>query len=125
MNKDFPSPMRRLVSSIGAAEELDAGSGADADKMFAELAVEEALKSVPEDGRPHPKVGTVVVKNGTVLTRIIRENEDAESLFCYKHGVKSMFEARRKASACPTIAQHSVCCSQRFLESQLCCSSIK
>ena len=59
------------------------------------------------------------------LTRIIRENEDAESLFCYKHGVKSMFEARRKASACPTIAQHSVCCSQRFLESQLCCSSIK
>src|ERR1035438_6165633 len=42
----------------------------------------------------------------------------------YKHGVKSMFEERRKASACPTIAQHSVCCSQRFSESQLCCSSI-
>src|ERR1035441_497840 len=58
------------------------------------------------------------------LARIIRENEDAEDLFCYKHGVKSMFEVRRKASACPTIAQHSVCCSQRFSESQLCCTSI-
>src|SRR5271169_6067735 len=58
------------------------------------------------------------------LARIIRENEDAEALFCYKHGVKSMFDVRRKASACPTIAQHSVCCYQRFSESQLCCSSI-
>jgi len=59
-----------------------------------------------------------------LLAWIIRDNEDAEALFCYKHGVKSVFKAKRKASACPTIAQHSVCCSQRFSESQLCCSSI-
>jgi len=34
---------------------------------FARLAIEEARKSVPEDGRTHPKVGVVVVKEGRVL----------------------------------------------------------
>ena len=58
------------------------------------------------------------------LARIILENEDAEAPFCYKHGVKSVFEARRKASACLTIAQHSVCCSPRFSPSPPCCSLI-
>jgi pyrimidine deaminase RibD-like protein len=38
------------------------------DRKFAQLAIEEARKSVPEnDGRPHPMVGAVVVKNGQVL----------------------------------------------------------
>jgi len=41
----------------------------DEDRKFARLAIEEARKSVPEgDGRPHPKVGAVVVKNGVVLS---------------------------------------------------------
>jgi len=31
------------------------------------MAIEEARKSVAEDGRPHPKVGAVVVKDGKVL----------------------------------------------------------
>jgi pyrimidine deaminase RibD-like protein len=39
-----------------------------ADRKFARLAIEEARKSVPEnDGRPHPWVGAVVVKDGKVL----------------------------------------------------------
>lgn len=43
--------------------------GADADGKFARLAIEEARKSVAEpDGRPHPKVGAVVVKGGQMLS---------------------------------------------------------
>jgi hypothetical protein len=34
---------------------------------------------------------TVMLGGINLLARIIREKEDAESLFCYKHGVKSMF----------------------------------
>ena len=30
------------------------------------------MKSVPEDERPHPKVGAVVVKNGLVLSKAHR-----------------------------------------------------
>jgi pyrimidine deaminase RibD-like protein len=42
---------------------------ADDDRKFARLAIDEARKSVSEpDGRPHPLVGAVVVKNGQVLT---------------------------------------------------------
>src|SRR6267378_2337764 len=48
------------------------GSG-DADRKFARLAIDEARKSVPEpDGRPHPKVGAVVVKNGKLLSTAYR-----------------------------------------------------
>lgn len=37
------------------------------DRKFCELAVSEARKSVTEDGRPHPFVGVVIVKDGKVL----------------------------------------------------------
>ena len=38
------------------------------DHKFAQLAVEEARESIAEaDGKPHPKVGAVVVKDGKVL----------------------------------------------------------
>jgi pyrimidine deaminase RibD-like protein len=44
-------------------------SAADADRKFARLAIDEARKSIPEsDGRPHPRVGAVVVKNGKILS---------------------------------------------------------
>lgn len=42
------------------------------DRRFALMAVEEALRSVSEDERPHPKVGAVVVKDGKVLSRAHR-----------------------------------------------------
>jgi pyrimidine deaminase RibD-like protein len=42
---------------------------ADEDQRYARLAIEEARKSVSElDGKPHPKVGAVVVKNGRLLS---------------------------------------------------------
>lgn len=37
------------------------------DRKFAQLAIEEARKSLPEDGRVHPKVGAVVVKDRRVV----------------------------------------------------------
>jgi pyrimidine deaminase RibD-like protein len=37
------------------------------DRAFCELAIAEARKSVPEDDRPHPFVGVVIVKNGKIL----------------------------------------------------------
>src|SRR6266567_2727416 len=46
--------------------------GADADRKFARLAIDEARKSVAEDERPHPKVGAVVVKDGVVLCKAHR-----------------------------------------------------
>src|SRR6516225_8011185 len=48
------------------------------------------------------------------LAQKIHKKEDAEALFCYKHVVQSVFAERRKASACPTITQHSVCCFPRY-----------
>ena len=50
-----------------APSEQQQDRGADADRKFARLAIDEARKSVPEDERPHPKVGAVVVKDGVVL----------------------------------------------------------
>jgi pyrimidine deaminase RibD-like protein len=71
----------RFIQSLGFALERIAGNahvelaktGAkDDDRRFAVMAIEEALKSVPEDERPHPKVGAVVVKNGQVLSKAHR-----------------------------------------------------
>ncbi|MGD0896764.1 MAG: deaminase [Thermoguttaceae bacterium] len=44
----------------------------DFQRKFMEMAVAEARKSKPEDGRTHPKVGVVVVKDGEVLARAYR-----------------------------------------------------
>jgi pyrimidine deaminase RibD-like protein len=38
------------------------------DRRFALMAIDEAKKSIPEDDRPRPKVGAVVVKDGEVLS---------------------------------------------------------
>jgi len=49
------------------------GSALDGDdRHFAEMAIEQATKSDPEDDRPHPKVGAVVVKDGRVLSKAHR-----------------------------------------------------
>jgi len=53
----LPIPISDSIVSSNDAE----------DRKFAELAVAEARKSIPEDGRVHPKVGVVVVKDGQIL----------------------------------------------------------
>ena len=48
-------------------------SGESEDRNFARMAIAEAKKSVSEnDGRPHPRVGAVVVKNGLVISTAYR-----------------------------------------------------
>ena len=45
---------------------------ADIDRVFEELAIQEARRSVAEDQRPHPRVGAVVVKDGRVVSQAHR-----------------------------------------------------
>jgi len=51
--------------SAGSALEGD-------DRHFSQMAIEEGLKSVSENDRPHPKVGAIVVKGGRVLSKAHR-----------------------------------------------------
>ena len=56
-----PAPQTN-IEPTAPSEEQD-------DWTYARLAIEEARKSVPEnDGKPHPWVGAVVVKDGKVLS---------------------------------------------------------
>jgi len=56
-------------SVVTATAPAQQAANADDDRRFARQAIDEARKSVSEqDGRPHPKVGAVVVKNGQVLS---------------------------------------------------------
>lgn len=74
--RDLSNLVSRLRTFVGTTPKIL--GNADADRLFAEMAIEEARKSVPEDDRPHPKVGAVVVKNGRVLSRAHR-GEDPQS----------------------------------------------
>jgi pyrimidine deaminase RibD-like protein len=52
---------RRTTAAVATA--------ADIDRQFARVAIDEARRSISEpDGKPHPKVGAVVVKNGQLLS---------------------------------------------------------
>ena len=67
---DYESKAGLGVATTGeiSGERPEPLGGSD-DRTFARLAIDEARKSVPEqDGRTHPKVGAVVVKNGRVLS---------------------------------------------------------
>ena len=48
------------------------GIPTDDERRFMEIAIEEARKSVGEDGRAHPKVGAVIVKEGEVIATAFR-----------------------------------------------------
>jgi pyrimidine deaminase RibD-like protein len=67
---------RRLIPKLKKQEEpakpSEVSSMVDADRRFAEMAIEEARKSVSEDGKAHPKVGAVIVKDGKVVSRAHR-----------------------------------------------------
>jgi pyrimidine deaminase RibD-like protein len=64
-----------FLENLAASELQSSGPqfGDDPDRMFARMAIEEARKSMPEnDGRPHPWVGAVMVKDRKVLGRAHR-----------------------------------------------------
>src|SRR5205823_5246514 len=60
----------KLQETVLTARKLKQSPTADdEDRKFSKLAIEEARQSVSEqDGKPHPMVGAVVVKDGKVLS---------------------------------------------------------
>jgi hypothetical protein len=65
----FGRPTHRLIDVIESASQTTAAD----DTAFARMAIEEAKRSVAEpDGRMHPKVGVVVVKDGSVNAKAHR-----------------------------------------------------
>ena len=60
----------KLSMSQTSSAKLD--SGENPDEVFMRLAIELSKESRPEDDRPHPTVGAVVVKNGEILDRAFR-----------------------------------------------------
>jgi hypothetical protein len=62
-------------------------SKSEDDRLYAAMAIEEARKSVPEDERPHPKVGAVVVKDGKVLRRSNRARRERTPRFLAHNGL--------------------------------------
>jgi pyrimidine deaminase RibD-like protein len=69
-NQIFGFDLEKIAGD--AHVELEKTAEADDDRRFALMAIEEALKSIPEDWRPHPKVGAIVVKNGSLLSKAHR-----------------------------------------------------
>ena len=62
------SPTHKLIEAVESPKAAKAD-----DASFARMAIEEAGLSVPEpDGRTHPKVGVVIVKDGQVLAKAHR-----------------------------------------------------
>jgi pyrimidine deaminase RibD-like protein len=108
--------------SVAAGQRPDGiGSEAD-DRRFALLAIEEALKSVPEDGRPHPKVGAVVVKNGEVLSKAHRgENLKSHAEFIaledkLSDGLVAGSTVYTTLEPCTTRNHPKIPCAQRLID---------
>ena len=60
---------------------------ADIDRVFEEMAIQEARQSIAEDERVHPRVGAVVVKNGKVVSKAHRgENPKCHAEFIALEG---------------------------------------
>ena len=72
MSEDVKAQVKSSPAMATGRKSSDADGFEDDDRRFAVLAIEEALKSVPEDERPHPKVGAIIVKDGNVLSKAHR-----------------------------------------------------
>ena len=65
--RDLSNLVPRLRTFVGTAVKNPINVDINGDRRFAEMAIAEAKKSNPEDDKPRPKVGAVVVKDGKVL----------------------------------------------------------
>jgi pyrimidine deaminase RibD-like protein len=104
-------------------EELTATVIRDNDRRFAELAIAEARKSVPEqDGRPHPKVGAVVVKDGKILSVAHRGEEPGNHAEYFALEKKLSDEAVAGSTVyatlepCTTRNHPKIPCAERLVE---------
>lgn len=93
------------------------------DYRFAKLAINQARKSVAErDGRPHPQVGAVVVKNGEVLSAAHRGEEPgshAEFIVLEKKLPDSVIAGATVYTTlepCTTRTHPKIPCAERLVE---------
>jgi pyrimidine deaminase RibD-like protein len=112
------------LESDAVAEEYRASRPTDIrdDRYFALLAIEEAKKSIPEDDRPHPKVGAVIVKDGKILTKAHRgENLKSHAEYIALE-VKLPDETVAGATVYTTLEPCTkrnapkICCAQRLVD---------
>jgi pyrimidine deaminase RibD-like protein len=100
---------------------------ADLDRRFARLAIEEALKSVPEDERPHPKVGAVVVKDGKILSKAHRgekEKSHAEYVALEDKLSDDLIAGSTVYTTlepCTTRTHPKIPCAQRLIDRRVAC----
>lgn len=100
-------------------------SNTNEDRRYALLAIEEARKSVAEDDRPHPKVGAVVVKNGTVVSKAHRgENPKSHAEYIAleeKLSDESVTGATvyTTLEPCTTRNHPKIPCAQRLIERRI------
>ncbi len=97
----------------------------DDDRRFAMMAIEEAKKSIPEDDRPHPKVGAVVVKDGTVLAKAHRgesPKSHAEYIALEQRLAEDLIAGATVYTTlepCTTRKHPKIPCAQRLVERRL------
>jgi pyrimidine deaminase RibD-like protein len=97
------------------------------DRRFAAMAIEEASKSVPEDNRPHPKVGAVVVKDGKVLSKAHRgekEKSHAEYIAMENKLPDDLIAGSTVYTTlepCTTRRHPKIPCAQRLIDRKVAC----
>jgi pyrimidine deaminase RibD-like protein len=106
-----------------AASEQQTPAEQSQDRKFARLAIDEARRSVPEDdGRPHPRVGAVVVKDGQVVATAHRgevEGNHAEYLALEKKladAVVAGATVYTTLEPCTTRNHPKIPCAERLIE---------
>jgi pyrimidine deaminase RibD-like protein len=112
------------LEADAVAEEYRASrpAGVHDDRHFTLLAIEEAKKSVAEDGRPHPKVGAVVVRDGRVLAKAHRgENPKSHAEYVAleeKLSNETLAGATVYTTLEPCIKRNppKICCAQRLID---------
>lgn len=97
------------------------------DRQFMEMAIEEARRSIPEDTRVHPKVGAIVVKNGSILSAAHR----GETLQCHAEYIaleKKLTDESVAGSTvyttlepCTTRKHPKIPCAHRLIERKVKC----
>ncbi len=94
----------------------------DLNRRFEEMAIQEARQSVAEDGRAHPKVGAVVVKDGEVVSKAHRgETPKCHAEFIALEGKMSDdlvagSTVYTTLEPCTTRTHPKIPCAQRLIE---------
>jgi pyrimidine deaminase RibD-like protein len=95
---------------------------ADIDRVFEEMAIQEARQSIAEDERTHPRVGAVVVKYGKVVSKAHRgENPKCHAEFIALEGklpddLVAGATVYTTLEPCTTRNHPKIPCAQRLIE---------